>query len=408
MVAQWFLYQWQRKCLALMVAMVLWLFINQSITESQTIPNVPIRIVNLPFDKTVEGLLPNGILKQRVTLTLIGSRDVVKALEPGDIEVLVDGSMIDREDWILHINKNNLVSLNPSIDLSHYITSISHTELVIKLTPIAEVQVPVQVTPPIGEVPEGYIFLDMWPTTFMQTVRGPVQELNALKAKGLEVTFDFSKISAEELDALRKEEDSLNNEVSFPVPNAWKYVRLPFANNAKEIFNDPEAETIVLNFLHRDFLPIEHPVPIRAYYPVEHIGTINPLTYALTTSSKVELKNGVFLFTFPLYVKGVSRIFLDVIRDNLEITLVAVPPSERDVLDWSVDIVDPRELEDTYIAYMIANEPNREWGPNFLKQRSEALRKRFSRYKQQVMLWVTLNQQLSIATVLENHEIKVK
>ena len=50
-------HQWQRKLVALFAAMLLWFFVNHTIITTKTIPSVPVRIINLPNDHTVVGLL---------------------------------------------------------------------------------------------------------------------------------------------------------------------------------------------------------------------------------------------------------------------------------------------------------------------------------------------------------------
>lgn len=405
-----FLHNWQRKVVALLTALILWLFVNHSIITTKTLPNIPIRIINLPPEKTVIGLLPNGVLKKRVTLTLSGTRDVIDELEPGDLEVVVDASMIDRSDWIVNIGKKNLVSLNPSIDLTHHITYVSHNEFVIKLSRIVTARIPLIIQKPTGESPKGYEFLDVWPKRLTQTLSGPAEEIQALKTKGLKLTFDLNKITKEELDAIRKESRrGHNDEVSFPIPDKWKKVLIRYRNNSYEELNDPEAENLRIDFLARDFLAIDRKIPIRVFYPLEYSDQINPETYQLVTSSKVAEHNNITVFTFPLYIKDVSRLFLEIIRDNLEIVLVAAPKSQREVLEWSPEVVDPGELEDTYVSYMIAEQSQHANGYVPLsKAWEELLRERFRRYLDRVVLWVTPNQQLSLETVLEDHEIRVK
>ena len=85
-IRRMFLHNWQRKLVAVLTAIVIWLFVNHSINETKTIFNVPIRIINLPPDKTIPGLLPNGMLSRRITLTLTGAKDVIEEMEPGDLE----------------------------------------------------------------------------------------------------------------------------------------------------------------------------------------------------------------------------------------------------------------------------------------------------------------------------------
>lgn len=400
---------WQRKLVAISTALIIWLFVNHSIIATKTIPNVPIRIIKLPPDKTIIGLLPNGVLKKRMTLTLSGTRDVIEELEPGDLEVVIDASIIDRNDWIVAVGKKNIVSLNPSIDLTHHITHVTHNEFVLKLSRIVTARIPLTITKPVGEPPKGYEFLDVWPRKLTQTLSGPAEEIQQLKTKGLKLTFDMSKITKEELDTLRREQGPNQDEVRFTIPSKWKKVLIRYRNNSYEELNDPEAENIRIDFLHRDFLPIDRKIPIRVFYPLEYSDKVNPETYQLVTGSKVEKHNGINVFTFPLYVKDVSKLFLEVIRDNLEIVLVAAPKSQREVLEWSPEIIDPNELEDTFIAYTIAQQSKKAGGyAPMSKAWEDMLRERFRKYLDRVVLWVTPNQKLSLETVMEDNEVRVK
>lgn len=129
-----FIHQWQRKLMAVLLAAFIWLSMSQSIITTKTIPSVPVRIINLPAGKTVEGLLPNGFLSKRMTLTLSGTKEIVENLEPGDFEVVLDATD-HMHDWLVHITKKNLVSLNPEVDLTHHITQVSHIEFPLKIVP---------------------------------------------------------------------------------------------------------------------------------------------------------------------------------------------------------------------------------------------------------------------------------
>lgn len=401
------LHNWQRKLVALCAALILWLFVNQSITATKTIANVPIRIIKLPPDKTIIGLLPNGVLKKRMTLAISGTRDVIDELESGDLEVVIDASIIDHDDWIVTVGKKNIVSLNPSIDLTHHITHVAHNEFVLKLSRIVTSKIPLTITKPTGESPKGYEFLDVWPKHLTQTLSGPAEEIQKLKTKGLELSFDLSKITAEELDAIRKEQGGHQDEVSFSIPDKWKKVMIRYRNNSYEELNDPEAENIKIDFLYCDMQPIDRKIPIRVFYPLEFSDEINPETYQLVTGSKVEKVNGITVFTFPLYIRNVSHLFLEVIRDNLEIVLVAAPRNRREVLEWSPEIINPIELEDTFLAYIIAQRSKKS-GVSPSNAWEEMIRERFRKYLERVVLWVTPSQKLSLETVLEEHEIRVK
>ena len=73
-----FVDNWQRKLIALLAALVIWLLVNYTITETRTIPNVPIRVLNVPKDKTIEGLQNGGLLSRKITLVLTGKKSVIE------------------------------------------------------------------------------------------------------------------------------------------------------------------------------------------------------------------------------------------------------------------------------------------------------------------------------------------
>lgn len=399
---------WQRKAVALLSALIIWLFVNSSIIETKTLPNVPIRIINLPPDKTIQGLLSNRLLSKRITLTLSGTKDIIQDLEPGDLEVLLDVSTADSDDWVVHINKKNLVSLNPSIDLVHHITAITHPEFVLKLSKLVTEKIPIRVLAPTGTAPIGYEFLDVWPQKLTQTVSGPEEEMQALKAKGLEISFSMNDITKADLDVLKAPNSTLHDdELSFIVPNKWKRITIPF-NDVVEEINDPEAQGLRIDFLRKGFLPISKELPIQVFYPVKYSDSINPETYPLVVTDPIHKVNQITLLKTDLYLRDVSRLFLDLVRDNMQIFIVAAPRSERDTLQWSVEVVDAHELEDVYVAYLLANASNNKSnGLPMSKRREVVLRKRFREYMNRLKLYVAPDQKLRLESVLETNSIRV-
>lgn len=401
-----FLHNWQRKAVALISALIVWLFVNASITDTKTLPNVPIRIVNLPPDKTIQGLLPNRLLSKRITLTLRGTKDVIQELEPGDLEVLLDVSTADSNDWVVQVTKKNLVSLNPAIDLSHHITEVFHPEFVLKLSPLVTDKIAITVLTPEGTAPAGYEFLDIWPQKLMQTVSGSQEEIDSLKAAGLELNLNLSDISKADLDALQSTSDQVHNdEINFLVPDKWKRVAISFHNNAMEEINDPDAHDLSIAFLRKSFLKIDNVIPIRVFYPIQSSETVNAKTYPLAINDLIQKKNEVTIFTMPLYVRDVSHLFLDVVREDIEIAIVAAPKSEREILHWSLEVIDPNELEDTYVAFLLTNAKD---NPAIAKRQEAVLRKRFRDYVQRLTLYAAPDQLLHLESRLDQDSIKVQ
>lgn len=406
-VIAFFLHNWQRKLVAVLTAIVIWLFVNHSINGTKTIANVPIRIINLPSDKTICGLLPNGMLTRRIALTVTGTMDVVEELEAGDLEVLLDASTADNDEWIVQITKKNLVSLNPSIDLRHHITQVEHTDFVIKLSRLVTAKIPVTIETPTGYPPQGYDYLDIWPQYLVQTVSGPEEEIQKLKEKGLQLSFDLRDITKTELDAIKS--SAHNDEISFFIPKKWKQISIPFHNNNLEDLNDPEAPSLRIDFLRKEFLSIDKEIPIRVFYPLTELEKINPETYALETSEDIVKKNGVTILTKPLYAREVSRLFIDVIRNSIEIVIVASPKNERNILVWSIEFINPRELEDTYVAFSITNSFSNKGSQigGIPKKKEELLRKRFREYMRRIMLYLSETRKLHIKSSLEGEKIRV-
>jgi hypothetical protein len=405
-----FINNWPRKLISVIAALVIWLVVNQSITDTKIIRNVPIRIVNLPIDKTITGLLPNGILSKRITLTLSGTKDVIDELEPGDLEVLIDASYIDHAEWIVQITKKNLISLNPNVDLHNHITQVSNNEFVIKISRLVSAKIPITINKPIGDPPSGYEYLDIWPQKLLQTITGPESEVHKIKENGLELTFNLNDISKEELDAIKTPQQGLqNDEVSFTIPTKWKQIAIPFYNTVLEEINDPEALALRIDFLRQEFLPVERQIPIRVFYPLKNVAKINPLTFPLDSAAPLSVKEGVTILNRKLFAKDVSRLFLDVIGDNIEIVIVASPNTERELLQWSIEVVDPRQLENTYLAFLFANTANQKNSALPLSQkREQQLRKRFREYLQKFTLYITPDQKLNLECRLGENKITVK
>lgn len=393
---------WQRKLVALITGLILWLFVNSSITEQKTISNIPVRIINLPADQTIEGLLPNRLLRKRITLTLNGTKDVIQDLEPSDLEVVLDASTVDSKDWVVKIGKKNLVSLNPSIDLLHYITQVTHSEFVLKMSPLVSLKIPIVISVLAGEAPNGYKYLDFWPQVLMQNVSGSEEEIRQIKEKGLELVLNLSEITQSDLDNLATPQTSYGDEVSFLIPAKWQKVRIPDLYNITEEINDPEGQNLHVNFLKRKLVPLNREVSVSIFYPLKNINTINPLTFSLAPNELIQKKNELFFLSTPLYAMDVSYQFLQVVQDNFLISIVALPKNEREVLPWSWGIVNIEDLENLYVSFMLAQMPTK-----YFKKREAMLRARFKNYKESLVFYTSPEHKLSIESSLSEKEIKI-
>lgn len=410
MISRLFLNNWQQKLVAVLSAIVVWFFISSTIIETKVIPSVPIRVVNIPPDSTILGLMPNGLLGKRITLTLSGTKDIIERLEPGDLEVVIDASIIDHNDWVLSLTKKNLVSLDPSIDLAQHIFSVKHSEYVIRLRRMVTEQIPITMLPPRGEPPSGYELLDVWPQHLIQTFSGAEEEIQVIRANGLELQFDLARIGKGELDLLANSEKGKKaEEITFFIPNSWKKIHIPCKPNLHEEINDPDANDLQIDFLRKQVLPISKPIPIRVFYPVEYSSKINPTTHPLRGNAQIKQLQGLFLFTPEVYVHDITQEFLDTIREHIEIVITAAPREEREFLDWSIEVINPHELEDVYVEKVFASHPRaKDSNPSVVRRRSAMYRKRFREYMQKLQLYITPEQPLVLEPVLQNDYISVQ
>src|SRR3990167_7397374 len=85
-----FIENWVRKLLSLILAIVVWVVVNRSLTATKTIPDVPVRVINLSPGKTIEGMQANGTLNERVSIAIQGNRFMLDELGSRDLEIVLD------------------------------------------------------------------------------------------------------------------------------------------------------------------------------------------------------------------------------------------------------------------------------------------------------------------------------
>ncbi len=378
-VKKFFLDHWQRKLISLVAAICLWLVIERSITTTRTFTHVPVRVVNLPHDKTIRGLRPNGVLDRQLTLTLTGSKGVIEGIESADFEVVLDASGKE-EEWIVKVGKKNLVSHSPEVDLMHSVTGLSQSDMIIRLSRLITDKVPVIVTVPKGEPPEGYQFLDVWPQKLTHVVSGPEEDVRQLQAKGIELQLDLSQLTSDDLDRL---EVSKNDEVNFVVPEKWKVVSIPFLHDMKQELNGPEARQLHINFLKQTVLPIEHKIPVHVFYSLDSSSRINPMTNPLLPSEWLVSYNGIMTVKLPLFANHVSRLFLDIVKNHLELMVLVFDKEQKSSFPVITQFIDPKSLEDQYVALVLSTEPR---DPH-RQQQEHYVRARFRKYLQNFELY---------------------
>ena len=192
-------------------------------------------------------------------------------------------------------------------------------------------KIPVTINPPIGSPPDGYEYLDIWPVHLFQTITGPQDLVLQLKNKGIALTFNLNEITEEELDAIKaSRQGPYDDEISFPVPANWKLVTIPLHATLQESINDPEAKNLHITFFKNEQILIKGNIPLSIFYPLKYAPTINPETHSLAFNLFVQNDYHIPVLKVPIYAKNVSKLFLDIIKDHLQICIIAAPKSERE------------------------------------------------------------------------------
>lgn len=399
---------WQRKLASVVLAVIIWSLVNQSLITSRQISNIPVRVINIPAGQTIVDLQNNGILTKRHTLTLKGNKTVLDELTPNDLEIVIDAQNKEGE-WIASISKRNLTSLNNEIDLSKGITNVSSSNVLIRLTRLVTEKIPVFVTQPIGEAPRDYQYLDIWPYQLSINVSGPEEVIKRVKAKGVRLTFDLNDITKTELDNLRSLPNSPHGDaVSFFVPEQWERVNIPLLSDTPIEIDDPAAKELRIDFVRISLLPIRSEIPVSLYFPTENLSIYNPETISLAPSPLLKKENGLVLFSRPLYAKGVSQLFVSIVQEMMQLSVIIDPTIENQYLNWSVEFINPRLLEDRFVSVMMADVSDAEVRELQPLVREEYLRNRFRSYMNRFQLYLSDDKRLEMHVHLENEKVVIE
>jgi len=399
-----FIDNWLRKLIALVLAMFIWIVINHSISTTKTLHNVPVKVTNLHKGKTVEGLKSNNILNKGISLSLRGNKHTLDAISAEDLLVIIDVQR-KKTDWIAKITPKNLLCLNPSIDITKNISSITHPNLIIKPTNLITEKIPILVTRPIGEAPNGYHFIDVYPYHLSTSVTGPENVIKTLKQKKLKLTFNLNKVTGEMLDELYDE--NKKNTLSYLVPDDWKNLNLPYISSDPIKINDKRADGLRIDFVRTESIPLKRQLPLTLFFPSQYRSSLNPKSFSLTPNEFISKQNGMLFLKTNLYAKGVSPLFVDIVKDMIQVVVIVTPCINEQKPLWNVQFIYPVELENRYVAQASANsiEGSSEISPHL---REEYLRNRFRHYMNRFRLYTEDDEKLSLNINIEADKIDVR
>lgn len=403
-----FLDHWLRKLLSILLAMIIWMVMNRSMTSTKTVQNVPIRVIHLSSGKTIAGMQASGILQERLTLSIQGNKSALEEISEKDIEIVLDAEGKPNE-WVALIGKKDLVSRNPDFNPLKSISKVTAIEKTIRQSRLVTEKIPVMVTQPIGEAPKGYQCLDVFPYRLNLTVTGPEEAVKRLKARGgVKLTFNLNNISKSELDTLQTSVNQSRtvDAISYFVPNSWKKIALPTLSDTPIEIDDPQAKGLRIVFSRQDLLPIDTPIPVTIFFPPKSSKILNPETCDLATNDFIVKKNGVKMIMAPLCAYGVSHSFLELVKDRIELTIIASPKSEQEHLLWNIQLIHPSDLEDRFVAKMIS-ESGDEISDILPHLREDFLRNRFRSYINRFRLYTPNHKKLHLNILLQANSILI-
>ncbi len=409
LITKLFIKNWEKKLISLFAAIFIWFVVNQTITITRTISNVPVRIINLPPNQTIIGLQTNGFLIKKVTLTITGFKTAIEDLRNTDLEVVINAEG-HKDSWIASIDKHNLVSLNQDIDIKQQVKQVVANDLLINLTKLVTAEIPIKIVPPKGTPPKGYQYLETWPKKLYQKITGPLEQVEELKNRGLQLEFNLSSISEEDLNTLYEEQDK-KEEVFFKVPSSWKKIPNPLEPEVFISLNDPEAEFLRILFLKQELIPLGIKLPIFLFFPIKNLPKINPEIISLKIENPVYSNYGIYQLITPLFVKNVSRLFLDTVKNNLSMIIVmpsSTNPQTPQKLNWAIECFNQQALEQAFIKATLAQTPEtqaKQQVKNMNLSKEQPIRERFQEYLRQLTLFNEIGVPLSFDIILKNNEV---
>ncbi len=174
-----------------------------------------------------------------------------------------------------------------------------------------------------------------------------------------------------------------------------------------EPLNDPRADLLRIDFLKQELIPLGIELPISVFFPLKFGETINPQTYSLATNEFVTDKNGIKTLTIPLYVRDVSHLFLEVVRDHLLLIIAAAPKNMQEYLLWSVEVIDQKALEDAFVAASMRQEKYI-IEESYTKYSQQAIRDRFRGYLRKLVFFNKDGKPLQLQAQLQTNVINIE
>jgi hypothetical protein len=192
------------------------------------------------------------------------------------------------------------------------------------------------------------------------------------------------------------------------VPDPWKQLNIPSLSPNPIEINDPQAKMLRIDFTHCRSLPIDASIPIVLYFPPDTAQKYNPSNVTLAIDSLVKDFNGLTLITYPLYAHGTDQLFLDIVRNRMQIVIIVSPKSDKQLLDWSLQFINPRQLENIYVATLMSDVSDADIRLMQPPPREEYLRNRFRSYMNHLQLFKADDSKFGLLVQLQDRVVHVE
>ena len=395
-----FLENWPRKILSLFLAIIIWFIVSHSLTATKIMKNIPVKIVNLPTGKTIEGMKKDFFMTNPIQIKLVGNKKYLDEISENDLILQID-AINHKTDWICPISKKNLFPLNFHVKLTA-IDRIVAPNIPLKISSIYSERIPVYLTYPIGEAPKGYHYIGVWPKVIYVTITGTEKEIKELKSRGLKLTFNLTNISKNDLDELFNAQKQ--EEISYSIPNEWKKINI---GSSVLWIDDPDAANLKMEFSTNKAIPLNVPIPISIYFPLKDSLIFNPKTYSIEENEFIKNMHGIYALSLPLFAQKVSQHFLDLVKDHMQIVIRPEIIQDQIKFTWSLQIIHPSQLEKKYISNVLSEYVPETIPELFSNSREEYLKARFRIYIDQFRLYLTEKEKLYLNFSLVNNKIQI-
>jgi YbbR domain-containing protein len=343
-----FIANWQRKLISLILAIIVWLLLNNLIITTKSFNEIPVKVTSMPSGFTMDHMLSDNYLDFKVPIQITGKKNFLDSISSSDLEIVVDGQH-KIKDWIVQLNKNNLKIKSSKKDFLKNIKSIEHDEFILKPTNIISEKCSVLVNVK-GNPPIGYEFINVYPRTFHITVYGSQRSIEKIKKEGIYLNVDLNMISEEDLESII-EDDHLQtkDEIIFSVPNSWKKINLPSQLNSYYQLDNSNSELLYINLIKKNPVQISNSLPISFFInPKQNLKSLIH-NYEIVENEYITKVNDIYLLKMPIYVSGVSDILLNLIKDMIQVSIFPSNKNSSTKYNWSCQIINVKKIEEEYV-----------------------------------------------------------